>query len=197
MVACVFPCAPPFGRSSNVETYLECKRPTPSAVTLTPLFPAPRGGIAYALRPQGFWPAPLGRDLSMAPCGAAEKAFRIKNAPPGGGAAVHPGLVSYARSGEYLMPSPQGYEFLSGIDQTCQPPTKRPYAQSPRPPPQAGGGGPSCLPGIGAGIEPASQGRTPETPASLFPRLCPPKRRSNLMNAAGCAGFGHWALPPI
>ena len=31
------------------------------------------------------------------------------------------GLVSYARSGEYLMPSPQGYEFLSGIDQTCQP----------------------------------------------------------------------------
>lgn len=38
-----------------------------------------------------FWPAPLGRDLSMAPCGAAEKAFRIKNAPPGGGATVHPG----------------------------------------------------------------------------------------------------------
>ena len=93
--------APPFGRSSNVETYLECKRPTPSAVTLTPLFPAPRGGIAYALRPQGFWPAPLGRDLSMAPCGAAEKAFRIKKrsagrrscCPPWGWSAM-PGAVS-------------------------------------------------------------------------------------------------------
>ena len=64
------------------------------------------------------------------------------------------GLVSYARSGEYLMPSPQGYEFLSGIDQTCQPPTKRPYAQSPalRRRLEVGTILLTC---IGAGIEPA------------------------------------------
>lgn len=87
------------------------------------------------------------------------------------------GLVSYARSGEYLMPSPQGYEFLSGIDQTCQPPTKRPYAQSPalRRRLEVGTILLTC---IGAGIEPAF-GKVEHLKRQpvFFPRLCPPKRR--------------------
>ena len=102
------------------------------------------------------------------------------------------GLVSYARSGEYLMPSPQGYEFLSGIDQTCQPPTKRPYAQSPalRRRLEVGTILLTC---IGAGIEPAF-GKVEHLKRQpvFFPAFALRNAGGNLMNAAGCAGFGHW-----
>ena len=101
------------------------------------------------------------------------------------------GLVSYARSGEYLMPSPQGYEFLSGIDQTCQPPTKRPYAQSPalRRRLEVGTILLTC---IGAGIEPAF-GKVEHLKRQpvFFPAFALRNAGGNLMNASGCAGFGH------
>ena len=102
------------------------------------------------------------------------------------------GLVSYARSGEYFMPSPQGYEFLSGLGLTCQPPSKRPYAQSPA----------LCrrlevgtilLTCIGAGIEP-TLGKVENLTRQpiFFPAFAMRNTGGNLMNAAGCAGFGHW-----
>ena len=92
----------------------------------------------------------------------------------------------------YLMPSPQGYEFLSGIDQTCQPPTKRPYAQSPalRRRLEVGTILLTC---IGAGIEPAF-GKVEHLKRQpvFFPAFALRNAGGNLMNAAGCAGFGHW-----
>ena len=62
------------------------------------------------------------------------------------------GLLAFSRSGEYLTLTPEGYRLLSSFDLHYQPPSTRPYSQSP------------AL-RVGAG---------------------------NLMNAAGCAGFGHW-----
>ena len=100
------------------------------------------------------------------------------------------GLVSYARSGEYLMPSPQGYEFLSGIDQTCQPPTKRPYAQSPalRRRLEVGTILLTC---IGAGIEPAF-GKVEHLKRQpvFFPAFALRNAGGNLMNAAHALGLG-------
>ena len=43
------------------------------------------------------------------------------------------GLLSFSRSNQYLMPSPEGYQFLASMEIDCHAPTKRPYAQSSRP----------------------------------------------------------------
>ena len=40
------------------------------------------------------------------------------------------GLLSFSRSNQYLMPSPEGYQFLASMEIDCHAPTKRPYAQS-------------------------------------------------------------------
>ncbi len=41
------------------------------------------------------------------------------------------GLLAFSRNGEYLMPSPEGYQFLSAHELHYQPPSKRPYTKSP------------------------------------------------------------------
>lgn len=37
------------------------------------------------------------------------------------------GLLSFSRSNQYLMPSPEGYQFLASMEIDCHAPTKRPY----------------------------------------------------------------------
>lgn len=63
------------------------------------------------------------------------------------------GLLTYSRSGEYLMLSPQGYQLLDSMDLHCHPSAKRPYSNSPtlRRRLEAGTILLTCL---GAGIEP-------------------------------------------
>ncbi len=102
------------------------------------------------------------------------------------------GLLTFSRSNEYLMPSPQGYQFLQSFDLDCQSPTKRPYANSPtlRHRLEIGSILFTCL---GAGIEPALDKveRLKRQPVFL-PAFALRTGGGNLMNAAGCAGFGHW-----
>ena len=64
------------------------------------------------------------------------------------------GLLTFSRSNQYLMPSPEGYQFLTSLEVPCHVPTKRPYAQSPalRRRLEVGTVLLTCL---GAGIEPA------------------------------------------
>lgn len=64
------------------------------------------------------------------------------------------GLLSFSRSNQYLMPSPEGYQFLASMEIDCHAPTKRPYAQSSalRRRLEVGTVLLTCL---GAGIEPA------------------------------------------
>lgn len=102
------------------------------------------------------------------------------------------GLLTYSRNKQYLMPSPAGYQFLSSLELTCRPPTKRPYAQSPalRRRLEVGTILLTCL---GAGIEPAYDKveRLKRQPVFL-PAFLLRGGEGNLMNAASCAGFGHW-----
>ena len=102
------------------------------------------------------------------------------------------GLLTYSRSRQYLMPSPSGYQFLSSMGLNCHPPTKRPYAQSParRRRLEVGMILLTCL---GAGIEPAHDKveRLKRQPVFL-PAFILRGGEGNLMNAASCAGFGHW-----
>ena len=102
------------------------------------------------------------------------------------------GLLAFSRSGEYLTLTPEGYRLLSSFDLHYQPPSKRPYSQSPalRRRLEVGAILLTCL---GAGIEPALDKveRLKRQPVFL-PALALRVGAGNLMNAAGCAGFGHW-----
>ncbi len=102
------------------------------------------------------------------------------------------GLLAFSRNGEYLMPSPEGYQFLSAHELHYQPPSKRPYTKSPtlRRRLEVGSILLTCL---GAGIEPALDKveRLKHQPVFL-PAFALRSGDGNLMNAAGCAGFGHW-----
>lgn len=102
------------------------------------------------------------------------------------------GLLAFSRNNEYLMPSPEGYQFLSAHDLNYQSPSKRPYAKSPtlRRRLEVGSILLTCL---GAGIEPALDKveRLKRQPVFL-PAFALRTGDGNLMNAAGCAGFGHW-----
>jgi hypothetical protein len=102
------------------------------------------------------------------------------------------GLLTVSRSGEYLMPSPKGYQLLADFEINVQPPSKRPYAQSPalRRRLEVGTILLTCL---GAGIEPAYDKveRLKRQPVFL-PAFALRGGDGNLMNAASCAGFGHW-----
>ncbi|MCM1233112.1 MAG: hypothetical protein NC489_23575 [Ruminococcus flavefaciens] len=102
------------------------------------------------------------------------------------------GLLAFSRSGEYLMLSPEGYQLLSAFDLRYQPPSKRPYSKSPtlRRRLEVGTILLTCL---GAGIEPALDKveRLKRQPVFL-PAFALRTGDGNLMNAAGCAGFGHW-----
>ena len=102
------------------------------------------------------------------------------------------GLLSFSRSNQYLMPSPEGYQFLSSMEIGCHAPTKRPYAQSPalRRRLEVGTVLLTCL---GAGIEPAYDkvDRLKRQPVFL-PAFVLRGGDGNLMNAASCVGFGHW-----
>lgn len=101
------------------------------------------------------------------------------------------GLLTFSRSSEYLMPSPKGYQFLHTFELDYQPPTKRPYTNSPtlRHRLEIGSILFTCL---GAGIEPALDKveRLKRQPVFL-PAFALRSGGGNLMNAAGCAGFGH------
>lgn len=102
------------------------------------------------------------------------------------------GLLAFSRNSEYLMPSPEGYQFLSAHDLHYQPPSKRPYTKSPtlRRRLEIGSILFTCL---SAGIEPALDKveRLKRQPVFL-PAFALRTGDGNLMNAAGCAGFGHW-----
>lgn len=102
------------------------------------------------------------------------------------------GLLTFSRSNQYLMPSPGGYQFLASMKINCQPPTKRPYAQSPalRRRLEVGKILLTCL---GAGIEPA-YGKVEHLRRQpvFLPAFALRGGDGNLMNAASCAGFGHW-----
>ncbi len=102
------------------------------------------------------------------------------------------GLLTYSRSGEYLMLSPQGYQLLDSMDLHCHPSAKRPYSNSPtlRRRLEAGTILLTCL---GAGIEPSHDKieRLKQQPVFL-PAFALRSGDGNLMNAASCAGFGHW-----
>lgn len=102
------------------------------------------------------------------------------------------GLLTFSRSNQYLMPSPAGYQFLASMELDCRAPTKRPYAQSPalRRRLEVGTILLTCL---GAGIEPAYDKveRLKRQPVFL-PAFALRGGDGNLMNAASCAGFGHW-----
>lgn len=39
------------------------------------------------------------------------------------------GLLTFSRSNQYLMPSPEGYQFLTSLEVPCHVPTKRPYSE--------------------------------------------------------------------
>lgn len=94
------------------------------------------------------------------------------------------GLLSFSRSNQYLMPSPEGYQFLSSMEIGCHAPTKRPYAQSPalRRRLEVGTVLLTCL---GAGIEPAYDkvDRLKHQPVFL-PAFALRGGDGNLMNAA-------------
>ena len=102
------------------------------------------------------------------------------------------GLLSFSRSNQYLMPSPEGYQFLASMEIDCHAPTKRPYAQSSalRRRLEVGTVLLTCL---GAGIEPAYDkvDRLKRQPVFL-PAFALRGGDGNLMNAASCVGFGHW-----
>lgn len=102
------------------------------------------------------------------------------------------GLLAFSRNGEYLMPSPEGYQFLSAHELNYQPPSKRPYTKSPtlRRRLEVGSILLTCL---SAGIESALDKveRLKRQPVFL-PAFALRSGDGNLMNAAGCAGFGHW-----
>lgn len=102
------------------------------------------------------------------------------------------GLLTFSRSNQYLMPSPEGYQFLNSLEVPCHVPTKRPYAQSPalRRRLEVGTVLLTCL---GAGIEPAYDNveRLKRQPVFL-PAFALRGGGGNLMNAASCVGFGHW-----
>lgn len=102
------------------------------------------------------------------------------------------GLLTFSRSNQYLMPSPEGYRFLAALEVSCHAPTKRPYAQSPalRRRLEVGTVLLTCL---GAGIEPAydTVERLKRQPVFL-PSFALRGGNGNLMNAASCIGFGHW-----
>lgn len=102
------------------------------------------------------------------------------------------GLLTFSRSGEYLMLSPQGYQLLEGFGLQCHTTAKRPYSKSPtlRRRLEVGTILLTCL---GAGIEPAYDkiDQLKRQPV-FFPAFALRKGEGNLMNAAGCAGFGHW-----
>ncbi|MEY8231935.1 hypothetical protein AALA82_09975 [Oscillospiraceae bacterium 50-16] len=102
------------------------------------------------------------------------------------------GLLTFSRNKEYLMPSPRGYQFLNSAGLNYQPPTKRPYSNSPKL---------SCRLEIGsilfaslsAGIEPAlDKVEHLKRQPVVLPAFTLRSEDGNLMNAAGCSGFGHW-----
>ena len=100
------------------------------------------------------------------------------------------GLLSFSRSNQYLMPSPEGYQFLASMEIDCHAPTKRPYAQSSalRRRLEVGTVLLTCL---GAGIEPAYDkvDRLKRQPVFL-PAFALRGGDGNLMNAASALGIG-------
>ena len=100
------------------------------------------------------------------------------------------GLLSFSRSNQYLMPSPEGYQFLASMEIDCHAPTKRPYAQSSalRRRLEVGTVLLTCL---GAGIEPAYDkvDRLKRQPVFL-PAFALRGGDGNLMNAAWSLGVG-------
>ena len=99
------------------------------------------------------------------------------------------GLLSFSRSNQYLMPSPEGYQFLASMEIDCHAPTKRPYAQSSalRRRLEVGTVLLTCL---GAGIEPAYDkvDRLKRQPVFL-PAFALRGGDGNLMNAAYSLGI--------
>lgn len=90
----------------------------------------------------------------MAPPGPAAGPFSLKHLYREAELLSTLGLLSFSRSNQYLMPSPEGYQFLASMEIDCHAPTKRPYAQSSalRRRLEVGTVLLTCL---GAGIEPA------------------------------------------
>ena len=101
------------------------------------------------------------------------------------------GLLTIARSRQYLWLTPQGYERLSEWGCPYTPATKRPYAGSAalRRRLEAGSILFTCL---AAGITPASQVDELGGEPTFLPAFLLRSGDGNLMNAASCAGFGHW-----
>ncbi len=102
------------------------------------------------------------------------------------------GTLTVSRNGEYLSLTPEGYQFLSAFDLHCQPPAKRPYSNSPtlRRRLEVGAILFTCL---SAGIEPALDKVEHLKRQPVFlPAFTLRSGDGNLMNAAGCSGFGHW-----
>lgn len=102
------------------------------------------------------------------------------------------GMMRVSRSGEYLSLSPEGYQLMSAFALGYQPPSKRPYSNSSalRRRLEVGTILLTCL---SAGIEPALDKveRLKRQPVFL-PAFALRNGDGNLMNAANCAGFGHW-----
>lgn len=102
------------------------------------------------------------------------------------------GLLSFSRNRQYLMPSPSGYHFLTSMGLSCQPPAKRPYAQSPTLRRRLDVGT-VLLICLGAGIEPAyNRVERLKLQPVFLPSFILRGGDGNLMNAASCVGFGHW-----
>ena len=102
------------------------------------------------------------------------------------------GALTFSRNGEYLSLSPEGYQLLSAFGLQHQPPSKRPYSNSPtlRRRLEVGSILLTCL---SAGIEPALDKVEHLKRQPVFlPAFTLRTGDGNLMNAAGCAGFGHW-----
>lgn len=101
------------------------------------------------------------------------------------------GLLTIARSRQYLWLSPQGYERLSEWGCPYTPATKRPYAGSAalRRRLEAGCILFTCL---AAGITPAGQVDGLGGEPTFLPAFLLRSGDGNLMNAASCVGFGHW-----
>ena len=102
------------------------------------------------------------------------------------------GLLTYARSGAYLMPSPKGYALLRAMHLPCRPPAKRPYTGSPalRRRLETGAILLTCL---AAGITPAwdTIKRLCGQPL-FFPAFPLRYGDGNLLGATVCSGLGHW-----
>ena len=140
------------------------------------------------------------RDLDLLRLAGAYQWLPYESLPPSGLAdglrreaelLARLGLVTISKSRRYFMLSPQGYELLSSYGYACSPGAKRPYAGSVtlRRRLEAGAILLTCL---AAGIAPAGQVDDLSGEPTFLPAFLLRSGVGNLMNAASCAGFGHW-----